>query len=109
AREILNSILGKYFDRIELLEYEGRKSETLTHPLAKLSDYERKTFEAMLKLKKADASQVSKITKRARAVESHYLNILVRKGYLEEERLGRRKIFRLPEKFQELPESYKEM
>ena len=69
----------------------------------------KKTFEAMLKLKEADASQVSRITKRVRAVESHYLNILVRKGYLEEERLGRRKIFKLPEKFQELSELYKEM
>ncbi len=91
ARKILNSIIEKYFDQIEILEYGGKTSEIPTLLLAKLSDYERKTFEAMLKLKEADASQVSKITKRARAIESHYLNILARKGYLEEERLGRKK------------------
>lgn len=57
--------------------------------LLTLSDHLRKTAMTICKLGKATASDVSKETKRARAVESSYLNQLVGMGHLKRERKGR--------------------
>jgi len=45
--------------------------------LLELSDHERKTFKAVVQLRKATARDVASITKHARAVESNYLNQLL--------------------------------
>jgi hypothetical protein len=58
-----------------------------------LPDYLRKTMKPMISLKRATASNIAKITKRARAVESDYLNRLVLLEYLEKERVGREIFF----------------
>ena len=61
--------------------------------LLSLPDHLRKTAVSLCKLEKATADEVSKQTKRARAVESGYLNQLVIMGYLKKERQGRKAYF----------------
>jgi response regulator of citrate/malate metabolism len=61
--------------------------------LLSLPDHLRKTAVSLCKLEKATADEVSEQTKRARAVESGYLNQLVIMGYLKKERQGRKAYF----------------
>ena len=61
--------------------------------LLSLPDHLRKTAVTLCKLDKATADEVADQTKRARAVESGYLNQLVVMGYLKKERQGRKAYF----------------
>ncbi|MFH1473413.1 MAG: hypothetical protein ABIE55_00830 [Candidatus Aenigmatarchaeota archaeon] len=61
--------------------------------LLSLPDHLRKTAVTLCKLEKANAEEVAKQTKRARAVESGYLNQLVIMGYLKKERSKRKAYF----------------
>ena len=61
--------------------------------LLSLPDHLRKTAVTLCKLEKATADEVADQTKRARAVESGYLNQLVVMGYLKKERNGRKAYF----------------
>jgi ArsR family transcriptional regulator, lead/cadmium/zinc/bismuth-responsive transcriptional repressor len=61
--------------------------------LLSLPDHLRKTAVTFCKLDKATADEISEQTKRARAVESGYLNQLVIMGYLKKERQGRKAYF----------------
>ena len=61
--------------------------------LLSLPDHLRKTAVSLCKLEKATANEVSGQTKRARAVESGYLNQLVIMGYVKKERQGRKAYF----------------
>lgn len=61
--------------------------------LLSLPDHLRKTAVTICKLGRATAEEVSEQTKRARAVESGYLNQLVLMGYLKKERKGRKAYF----------------
>jgi len=61
--------------------------------LLSLPDHLRKTATVTSKLGRATADQISEDTNRARAVESGYLNQLVRMGYLKKERDGRKVLF----------------
>ncbi|MGB9134597.1 MAG: transcriptional regulator [Candidatus Bathyarchaeia archaeon] len=61
--------------------------------LLSLPDHLRKTAVAICKLGHATAEEVAEQTKRARAVESGYLNQLVLMGYLKKERKGRKAFF----------------
>jgi response regulator of citrate/malate metabolism len=61
--------------------------------LLSLPDHLRKTAVTLCKLEMATADEVSKQTKRARAVESGYLNQLVIMGYMKKERKGRKAYF----------------
>jgi len=61
--------------------------------LLSLPDHLRKTAITICKLGRATADEVSEQTKRARAVESAYLNQLVLMGYLKKERVGRKAYF----------------
>jgi len=61
--------------------------------LLSLPDHLRKTAIAVSKSGKATANDVAKETKRARAVESNYLNQLVMMGHLKRERKGRKVLF----------------
>lgn len=61
--------------------------------LLSLPDHLRITIMALSELGDATADQVSKRTGRARAIESSYLNQLVRMGYLEKRRVGRKVCF----------------
>jgi hypothetical protein len=61
--------------------------------LLSLPDHLRKTAVTLCKLSHATANEVAGQTKRARAVESGYLNQLVLMGYLKKERRGRKAYF----------------
>jgi len=61
--------------------------------LLSLPDHLRKTAVTLCKLDHATADQVAEQTKRARAVESGYLNQLVLMGYVKKERRGRKAYF----------------
>lgn len=66
--------------------------------LLSLPDHLRKTAITICKLNQATAEEVAEQTKRARAVESAYLNQLVLMGYLKKERKGRKAYFSIAEK-----------
>jgi len=61
--------------------------------LLSLPDHLRKTAVTLCKLDQATADEVAGQTKRARAVESGYLNQLVLMGYVKKERRGRKAYF----------------
>jgi len=61
--------------------------------LLSLPDHLRKTAVTLCKLEQATADEVANQTKRARAVESGYLNQLVLMGYVKKERRGRKAYF----------------
>jgi len=85
----LNLIEGR-LDRIESMSVSR-----MTIDLISLPDNLRKTYMILLSAKEATATVVSEQTERARAVESSYLNQLVRLGFLKKQKKGRETVFRL--------------
>jgi len=65
--------------------------------LLSLPDHLRKTALTIIKLGRAMAGDVAKETGRARAIESAYLNQLVRMEYVRRERVGKRVYFSVEE------------
>ena len=61
--------------------------------LLSMPDHLRKTAMAICRCGRATAEEIADQTKRARAVESAYLNQLVIMGYLKKERKGRKAYF----------------
>ena len=100
-RESLDKMNEKMEVFIELQKSEQKPEnmlpglpETLdVMTLLSLPDHLRKTAIALCKLGEATADEVAENTKRARAVESGYLNQLVIMGYLKKERRGRQTYF----------------
>jgi len=94
--EILKKIL-EILNRIEkrLERIEGNHTVDNIDPFAllELPDNLRTTLIALLKAENATAEGISSITGRGRAIESHYLNFLVKMGYVEKKRDGRKVIF----------------
>ena len=90
-REILRSI----DERLKRLEERFNDHKDISDPLTLLEmpDNLRATAMAVMKLKEATAEEVAKITGRGRAIESHYLNTLVRMGFLKKRRVGRRVVY----------------
>ena len=100
-KESLDSLNEKMDVFIELQKNE-RKQEFMVQDLPEaldvmtllsLPDHLRKTAVSICKLGRATADDVSEQTKRARAVESGYLNQLVLMNYLKKERKGRKAYF----------------
>jgi hypothetical protein len=61
--------------------------------LLSMPDHLRKTAMTLCRLGRATADEIAQQTRRARAVESAYLNQLVIMGYLKKERKGRKAYF----------------
>lgn len=61
--------------------------------LLSMPDHLRKTAMAICRCGRATAEETAEQTRRARAVESAYLNQLVIMGYLKKERKGRKAYF----------------
>jgi len=61
--------------------------------LLSMPDHLRKTAMAICRCGRATAEEIAEQTKRARAVESAYLNQLVIMGHLKKERKGRKAYF----------------
>lgn len=103
--EKIRQSLEKLNDKMEVfieLQKQERKQDFVIQDLPEaldvmtllsLPDHLRKTAVAICKLGHATAEEVSEQTKRARAVESGYLNQLVLMGYLKKERKGRKAYF----------------
>jgi DNA-binding MarR family transcriptional regulator len=77
----------------KLKEVEGITEALDVMTLLSLPDHLRKSALTIVKLKRAMAEDVARETGRARAIESAYLNQLVRMGYLERMRDGKRVYF----------------
>jgi hypothetical protein len=73
----------------DAIRLNGLKLEPDAMTLSFLPASLRKTVMALYKLEKATALDISKETKRLRAVESASANQLVRMGYLKKKREGR--------------------
>ena len=74
-------------------QYMLESNAVKANSLVALPDHMRKTAMGLMRIGRGTASDVSKHTKRARAVESGYLNQLEREGFITSFRKGRRKIF----------------
>ncbi len=86
--------------RLDDLEksFSGWSPQPLEVPDAEvwsLPDHLRKTFLTVAKKGECDASLVSNMTGRCRAVESNYLNQLSRMGWLNKRRISKTIHFRL--------------
>jgi len=90
----LDLILESVKKKSETGEEKGEKVEALdVMALLSLPDHLRKTALTMIKFGKAMAEEVAKETGRSRAIESAYLNQLVRMGYLSKKRVKKRVYF----------------
>jgi len=99
-RDNLERLNEKMEIMIELQKH-GRKD--IQQPLAdapldvmtllSMPDHLRKTAMALCRIGRATADEIALQTKRARAVESAYLNQLVIMGHLKKERNGRKAYF----------------
>lgn len=96
----LNQLNEKVDVLIELQKHSrgGIANESLTDALdvmtlLSLPDHLRKTAVTLCNLGQATAEEIAEQTRRARAVESGYLNQLVLMGYLKKERRGRKAYF----------------
>jgi hypothetical protein len=97
-RESLDRLNEKMDVVIEIQRHGQRNVESIPDvldvmTLLSLPDHLRKTAVTLCKLGQATADEVSGQTKRARAVESGYLNQLVLMGYVKKERRGRKAYF----------------
>lgn len=99
-KESLDSLNEKMEVMIEIQKHSSRGLSQADIPnvldvmtLLSLPDHLRKTAITLCKLDHATADQVAEQTKRARAVESGYLNQLVLMGYVKKERQGRKAFF----------------
>jgi predicted transcriptional regulator len=99
-KECLDQLNEKMEVMIELSKHGQRPSSQDGLPdvldvmtLLSLPDHLRKTAVTLCKLEQATADEVADHTKRARAVESGYLNQLVLMGYVKKERRGRKAYF----------------
>jgi len=99
-RENLERLNEKMEIMIELQKHGRREIEPLgseapldVMTLLSMPDHLRKTAMTICRLGRATAEEVAKQTRRARAVESAYLNQLVVMGYLKKERKGRKAYF----------------
>ena len=97
-KESLDSLNEKMEVIIELQKHSPKVNPEIPDvldvmTLLSLPDHLRKTAITLCKLEQATAEEVAEQTKRARAVESSYLNQLVMMGYLKKERRGRKAYF----------------
>ncbi len=102
--EELNEKIDKLTEKAVLTEAKQQKKIPVENlpldaaTLLSLPDHLRKTAIAICSLGEATAEEVAEETKRARAVESDYLNQLVALGYLKKRRIGKKVYFSIEEK-----------
>jgi len=99
-RENLERLNEKMEVMIELQKYgKSDATQPITDApldvmtLLSMPDHLRKTAMTLCRMGRATADDISGQTKRARAVESAYLNQLVIMGHLKKERMGRKAYF----------------
>lgn len=93
------TVIESKVDQILEILLGPQQSIEYSNFLLSLPDHLRLTVETLIGLRiPSSAEEVSAITKRARAVESGYLNQLVREGSVIGFRSGRTKLFKLNSK-----------
>ena len=99
-RENLEKLNEKMEVMIELQKHGKKDLQPLSSEapldvmtLLSMPDHLRKTAMAVCRLGRATADETAEQTRRARAVESAYLNQLVTMGHLKKERKGRKAYF----------------
>jgi hypothetical protein len=98
-RENLERLNQKMEIMIELQKHGKKDLQPLPQTpldvmtLLSMPDHLRKTAMTVCRLGRATADEIAEQTKRARAVESAYLNQLVIMGHLKKERKGRKAYF----------------
>lgn len=98
-RENLERLNEKIEVMIELQKHGREDSQLISETpldvmtLLSMPDHLRKTAMTVCKFGRATAYEISQQTRRARAVESAYLNQLVIMGHLKKERKGRKAYF----------------
>ena len=98
-RENLERLNEKIEVMIELQRHGRKDLQPLSDApldvmtLLSMPDHLRKTAMTICRCGRATAEEIAQQTKRARAVESAYLNQLVFMGYLKKERKGRKAYF----------------
>ncbi|MEM3695009.1 MAG: transcriptional regulator [Candidatus Bathyarchaeia archaeon] len=98
-KENLEKLNEKMEIIIELQKRERKEFQPLPEApldvmtLLSMPDHLRKTAMTVCRLGRATADEIAQQTRRARAVESAYLNQLVIMGYLKKERKGRKAYF----------------
>lgn len=97
-KESLDKLNEKMDVMIEIQRHDQKNDQSIPDvldvmTLLSLPDHLRKTAVTLCRLGEATADDVAEQTKRARAVESGYLNQLVLMGYLKKERRGRKAYF----------------
>lgn len=87
-------------DEIErgFLSWKPQPVNVCESELIALPDHLRKTYVTVSSKGECDASQVSILTGRCRAIESNYLNQLSRMGWLNKRRVSKTVHFRLASK-----------
>ena len=102
--EKIRDNLEKLNEKVEvMIELQKHERKDIPQPLSdapldvmtllSMPDHLRKTAMTVCRLGRATADEVAEQTKRARAVESAYLNQLVIMGHLKKERNGRKAYF----------------
>jgi hypothetical protein len=102
--EKIRENLEKLNEKVEvMIELQKHERKDIQQPLSdapldvmtllSMPDHLRKTAMTICRLGRATANEVAEQTKRARAVESAYLNQLVIMGHLKKERNGRKAYF----------------
>ncbi|HYB68994.1 MAG TPA: hypothetical protein VEC97_05560 [Candidatus Acidoferrales bacterium] len=102
--EKIKDNLEKLNEKVEvMIELQKHERKDIQQPLSdapldvmtllSMPDHLRKTAMTVCRLGRATADEVAEQTKRARAVESAYLNQLVIMGHLKKERNGRKAYF----------------
>jgi hypothetical protein len=98
-KENLERLNEKMEVMIELQKHDHKEPQLIQDAsldvmtLLAMPDHLRKTAMTLCRCGRATAEEVAQQTKRARAVESAYLNQLVIMGYLKKERKGRKAYF----------------
>ena len=107
--EKIEATLEKLNDKVEIMIEIQKSSNSISNnqkaslslpeasldvmTLLSMPDHLRKTAMSICRCSRATAEEIAQQTKRARAVESSYLNQLVIMGYLKKERKGRKAYF----------------
>ena len=101
--EKIRENLERLNEKIEIMIELQKGKKDLQSPLSdapldvmtllSMPDHLRKTAMTLCRMGRATADEISEQTKRARAVESAYLNQLVIMGHLKKERNGRKAYF----------------
>jgi len=95
VQTIFDRLKNEYMRTLQISGIQIKEIPNVKRMLIALSlpDHLRLTYNTLCKYERATATDISKDTKRARAVESAYLNQLVVMGHLKKEREGRKAYF----------------